>query len=328
MAEAEAPLLTTPPAPPINKEFSKWASMLGGSVAGAASKTCTAPLSRMTILMQIQGARAPSETHLSTSRSGVFQAIRDVAKAEGVRSLWRGNFTSVLHKFPSGGINYFVYESSKIFARPLWRSENDPGIAIRFGCGFLGGTAASALTYPLDIIRTRLAANTAVGRSSLSLRSTVDNLINEGGVRALFRGVGVTLVCQGTNIALNFAMYETLQIRAIAFERRLWESLGWPSSPAKQRGSFLTSLACGACAGVTASSLIFPLDLVRRRQQVGKGSESGLDVIRGVLRKEGFRGLYQGIGPELLKVVPGVAINFYVYELVRQEILGANIAPR
>jgi solute carrier family 25 phosphate transporter 23/24/25/41 len=258
----------------------------------------------------------------------VLQAIRDVAKAEGVRSLWRGNLTSVLHKFPSGGINYFVYESTKIFLRPFWRNENDPGIRIRFGCGFLGGTAASALTYPLDIIRTRLAANTAVGRPSLSLRSTVDNLIAEGGFRALFRGVGVTLVCQGTNIALNFAMYETLQIRAIAFERRLWESLGWVSSPNKQRGSFLTSLACGACAGVTASTLIFPLDLVRRRQQVMKGSESGLAVIRDVLQKEGFRGLYQGLGPELLKVLPGVAINFYVYELVRQEILGANIAPR
>jgi solute carrier family 25 phosphate transporter 23/24/25/41 len=258
----------------------------------------------------------------------VLQAIRDVTKAEGIRSLWRGNFTSVLHKFPSGGINYFVYESTKIFVRPFWRSDSDPGIGVRFGCGFLGGTAASALTYPLDIIRTRLAANTAVDRPTHSLRTTVDNLIREGGFRALFRGVGVTLLCQGTNIALNFAMYETLQIRAIAFERRLWESLGWVSSPNKQRGSFLTSLACGACAGVTASSIIFPLDLVRRRQQVMKGTENGLEVIRGVLQKEGFRGLYHGLGPELLKVVPGVAINFYVYELVRQEILGANIAPR
>lgn len=325
MVEAEAPILTTPP---INKEFSKWASLLGGSVAGAASKTCTAPLSRMTILMQIQGARPASETHLSTTRSGVFQALRDVAKAEGVRSLWRGNLTSVLHKFPSGGINYFVYESSKIFMRPFWRSETDPGIRTRFCCGFLGGTAASAITYPLDIVRTRLAANTAVGRPNASLRTTFDSLIAEGGVRALFRGVGVTLLCQGTNIALNFAMYETLQIRAIAAERRLWESFGWTTPTKKQRGSFLTSLVCGACAGVTASTIIFPLDLVRRRQQVMKRKQSGISVIRDVIRNEGFRGLYQGIGPELLKVVPGVAINFYVYELVRQELLGANIAPR
>jgi len=324
MVEAEAPLLTPVP---LNKEFSKWSSLLGGSVAGAASKTCTAPLSRMTILMQIQGARPASESHLNTSRSGVLQALRDVAKAEGIRSLWRGNMTSVLHKFPSGGINYFVYESSKIFVRPMWRSDTDPGIGIRFGCGFLGGTAASALTYPLDIIRTRLAASSAVGRTSHSLRNTVENLITEGGPRAFFRGVGVTLLCQGTNIALNFAMYETLQIRAIKAERRLWESLGWPASQ-KQRGSFLTSLACGACAGVTASTLIFPLDLVRRRQQVMHGEENGLEIIRGVLRKDGFRGLYQGLGPELLKVVPAVAINFYVYELVRQEILGAHIAPR
>jgi solute carrier family 25 phosphate transporter 23/24/25/41 len=208
----------------------------------------------------------------------------------------------------------------------MWRSDMDPGIGIRFGCGFLGGTAASALTYPLDIIRTRLAASSAVSRTSL--RSTVENLISEGGARALFKGVGVTLVCQGTNIALNFAMYETLQIHAIKAERRLLESLGYSSSTQKQRGSFITSLACGACAGVTASTLIFPLDLVRRRQQVMHGDESGLSILRGVLRKEGFRGMYQGLGPELLKVVPAVAINFYVYELVRQEILGAHIAPR
>jgi solute carrier family 25 phosphate transporter 23/24/25/41 len=155
----------------------------------------------------------------------------------------------------------------------------------------------------------------------------VEKLIAEGGARALFKGVGVTLICQGTNIALNFAMYETLQIHAIKAERRLLQHMGWPSSK-KQRGSFLTSLACGACAGVTASTLIFPLDLVRRRQQVLRGDETGLNIIRGVIQKDGFRGLYQGLGPELLKVVPAVAINFYVYELVRQEILGAHIAPR
>ena len=87
---------------------------------------------------------------------------------------------------------------------------------------------------------------------------------------------------------------------------------------------------CGACAGTTASLIVFPLDLVRRRQQISLGpTPSVVSIVRTALSSEGIKGLYRGIVPELVKVVPAVAMNFYFYELFRQVILkNVVIAPR
>jgi solute carrier family 25 phosphate transporter 23/24/25/41 len=52
-------------------------------------------------------------------------------------------------------------------------------------------------------------------------------------------------------------------------------------------------------------------------------------VLKQVVKADGVKGLYRGIVPELVKVVPAVAMNFYFYELLRQVILqGVHIAPR
>ena len=98
----------------------------------------------------------------------------------------------------------------------------------------------------------------------------------------------------------------------------------------RQRGSWISSLLCAACAGTTASLIVFPLDLVRRRQQIAVGTKPSIvTIVRQAVAADGFKGLYRGIVPELVKVVPAVALNFYFYELFRQVILnGVHIAPR
>jgi solute carrier family 25 phosphate transporter 23/24/25/41 len=154
-------------------------------------------------------------------------------------------------------------------------------------------------------------------------------VLKEGG-SALYKGMSTTLMCQGSNIAINFAIYETLQVNIIEIEKKLLKNLfGREADPNKQRGSWLSSLMCGAVSGCVGSLSIFPLDLIRRRQQANPGQKvSAMHVFNQIVKTEGWRGLYRGIAPELVKVVPAVGINFYAYELIRQEILGVKVAPR
>ena len=304
--------------------YQTWSSLLSGSCAAAASKTCTAPLSRMTILMQLQGT---GNTMLAGQTLGLWNSIKSIVKVEGLRSLWKGNLVSVIHKFPYGGINYFAYEKSKVSLHNYWNSDTDPGVAVRFACGFIGGSSASAATYPLDMLRTRLAASKI---KSPRLFTMLSDVIKTEGPLALYKGMSTTLMCQGLNIAMNFAIYETLQVNIISIEKKVLKDVfGKESDPNKQRGSWLSSLLCGAVSGCVASLSIFPLDLIRRRQQANMGnSTSAREVLNQILKSEGWRGLYRGIAPEMVKVVPAVAINFYVYELIRQEVLGVKVAPR
>lgn len=174
---------------------------------------------------------------------GLLSQFHNSVRTEGFKSLWKGNLASVLQKCPSGGINYYCYEVSKISLKQFWTSDRDPGIRVRFASGFIGGGVASAATYPLDIIRTRLACSSS---QHPSIIRTGLELCKEGGARAFFRGLSTTLVCQSTNIAINFAIYETMSIRAIKYERDALGFFGWaPVQPDKQRGSWLTSLLCG-----------------------------------------------------------------------------------
>ena len=97
----------------------------------------------------------------------------------------------------------------------------------------------------------------------------------------------------------------------------------------------MMSLVCGAAAGLISSTATFPLDLVRRRMQLGGGggsSSSGgsftsrptyAGVVRDVLSRAGPAGFYAGIMPEYYKVAPGVAIGFCTYEACR-ELLGVS----
>ena len=277
----------------------------------------------MTILLQVSSAA-------SSSNQGLIESLRSVVRTEGYRSLWKGNLVSVIHKVPYGSINYYAYEHTKVSVlRPYWRSDVDPGIFVRFGCGLVGGACASSLTYPLDIVRTRLATAQTGGGSILGTMQQI--VSSEGGLSGLTKGLPATVMCQSLNLAVNFAIYESLQVKAIQLEKQLVAKyLGPQYVTDRQRGSWFSSLLCAAAAGTTASLLVFPLDLVRRRQQIAVGAKvSVISVARQVVMSDGLRGLYRGIVPELVKVVPAVAMNFYFYELFRQVILqGVHIAPR
>ena len=51
---------------------------------------------------------------------------------------------------------------------------------------------ASTLTYPLDLIRTKLSINTSNGEQQ-SIVNTGKMIYQEGGIRGLYRGLGATL---------------------------------------------------------------------------------------------------------------------------------------
>lgn len=65
-------------------------------------------------------------------------------------------------------------------------------------------------TYPLDLVRTRLATNDTL--RNWGIIPTLREIARTEGLSSLFKGLGVTIWCQGLNIALNFAIYETLQV--------------------------------------------------------------------------------------------------------------------
>jgi len=110
--------------------------------------------------------------------------------------------------------------------------------------------------------------------------------------------------------AANYYAYETL--------RKLYRKL-----TKKQQIGNLATLFIGSAAGAIASSATFPLEVARKQMQVG--ALSGRQVynnlfhaLSSILEKEGMPGLYKGLGPSCMKLVPAAGISFMCYEACKR----------
>ncbi|MBA0629740.1 hypothetical protein Godav_024249 [Gossypium davidsonii] len=320
--------------------------LLAGGVAGALSKTCTAPLARLTILFQVQGMHSDAAT---LRKASIWREASRIVGEEGFRAFWKGNLVTIAHRLPYSSLNFYAYEQYKKLLYMLPGSENhgksmSADICIHFVAGGLAGITAASATYPLDLVRTRLAAQTN-DTYYRGIWHALRTICKDEGVLGLYKGLGTTLLGVGPSIAISFSVYESL--------RSFWQSRRPHDS------TVLVSLTCGSLSGIASSTgelillpqdisvrevsslryasrlglvdrtprdvaAIFPLDLIRRRKQLeGAGGrarvyKTGLfGTFKHIFQTEGFRGLYRGILPEYYKVVPGVGICFMTYETLK-----------
>ncbi|XP_057523083.1 uncharacterized protein LOC130802966 isoform X1 [Amaranthus tricolor] len=286
--------------------------LLAGGIAGAVSKTCTAPLARLTILFQIQGMHSDAST---LRKPCIWREASRVIHEEGIRAFWKGNLVTIAHRLPYSSVSFYSYEQYKNVLQSLpgleSNSENiSAHIIVHLAGGFLAGVTAATATYPLDLVRTRLAAQTNVIYYK-GIGHTLRTICKEEGALGLYKGLGATLLSVGPNIAISFTVYDTL--------RTQWQ-LQRPHD-----SSVLVSLACGSMSGIASSTAIFPIDLVRRRMQLeGAGGRARVyntgifGTFKHIIRSEGLKGLYRGILPEYYKVVPSVSLVFMTYEAMKK----------
>ncbi|KAF9665124.1 hypothetical protein SADUNF_Sadunf16G0089500 [Salix dunnii] len=285
--------------------------LLAGGIAGAFSKTCTAPMARLTILFQVQGMHSDVT---SLSKASIWQEASRVINEEGFRAFWKGNLVTIAHRLPYSSLSFYAYERYKSFLQPVFGVENHrvngtADVAVHFIGGGMAGITAASATYPLDLVRTRIAAQ----RNTMYYRGiwhAFHTICREEGFLGLYKGLGATLLGVGPSIAISFSAYESF--------RSFWHSKRPNDS------TVMVSLACGSLSGIASSTATFPLDLVRRRMQLeGAGGRarvytSGLfGTFANIIRTEGFRGMYRGILPEYYKVVPSVGIVFMTYETLK-----------
>jgi len=82
-----------------------------GGMAGAVAKTVTAPFSRLTILFQVH-SMVTTKGHRPKFAMSLNGGFEKIIERGGWRSLWKGNMTSVLHRFPYSAINFYIYENA------------------------------------------------------------------------------------------------------------------------------------------------------------------------------------------------------------------------
>ncbi len=128
--------------------------MAAGACAGTVTKTFTAPLDRIKVLLQVQ-AMSPDEK-VASKYNGIVGSVQQVLREEGFLALWRGNFANCARIVP-------VYASRFAFndlIRDMVIEEGQDRTRLRpeqaLFSGVLAGLAQQSLCYPFETVRTRL----------------------------------------------------------------------------------------------------------------------------------------------------------------------------
>lgn len=301
--------------------------------------------------------------------------MRDINRQDGIRGLFRGHSATLLRIFPYAAIKFLAYEQIRAIIIKD-KSQETPGR--RLISGSLAGITSVFFTYPLEVIRVRLAFETKRdSRSSLSSickqiyheqphlvpappsatlssttttsspASSLSNAVTStvtstsatlravtprSGIANFYRGFAPTLWGMLPYAGISFLTHDTasdwLRHPSIAAYTTLPRPDQSPLLPTNTNTNtdrkpppltYWAELLAGGLAGLVSQTASYPLEVIRRRMQVGgavgDGHRLGMAETAGRIWSErGWRGFWVGLTIGYFKVVPMAATSFFVYE--------------
>lgn len=270
--------------------------LISGAIAGAVSRTAVAPLETI-------------RTHLMVGSSGhsTTEVFQNVMKTDGWTGLFRGNLVNVIRVAPSKAIELFAYDTVNKHLSPKQGEQPKVPIPASLIAGACAGVSSTICTYPLELVKTRLTIQRGVYNGIID---AFVKILREEGPAELYRGLAPSLIGVIPYAATNYFAYDTL--------RKAYKKVF-----KQERIRNIETLLIGSLAGAISSSATFPLEVARKHMQVGalrnrQVYKNVLHALARILEQEGVQGLYRGLGPSCMKLVPAAGISFMCYEACKR----------
>jgi solute carrier family 25 protein 44 len=268
----------------------------------------------------------------------------NIIRKEGVSGLYRGFLPAMLGSFPGQFSYYVAYEyaneklSEAFKYSGVMQKQNllVDGMIGHALAGLIAEMVCAFAYLPTDIISQRLQIERVndfrhlkfQNKSSLEVISSIWKM---EGARGFFRGYYAYVMVYGPSSAVWWASYESFK-KAFHISFNSLEAVLKRSVPFKRDMNHLLS---GALAGILSVVVTNPLDVARTRIQLlevenarerRELNEGFSQMLKKIVQKEGFRGLYKGMKPRVFVKIPGSAIAFLGYEWLKQSSLNDESA--
>lgn len=188
-----------------------------GMLAGTIAVILTNPLWVVNTRLKLQGAKFKSGDYKSKRYchySGIIDCLYKICKYEGVKTLWSGTSASLL-LVSNPAIQFMVYETLKRNLHFLFIDQDLCGGVIYFIYGAVAKLVATLVTYPLQVVQTRVRAGfdntTETGKGIGSSRKS----LRWRSLRTWYRGLESKLTQTVLTAALMLFVYE--KISAVVF---------------------------------------------------------------------------------------------------------------
>ncbi|KAF5269975.1 hypothetical protein FQR65_LT05774 [Abscondita terminalis] len=280
------------------RKLKQYDLMLAGAASGFITRGICQPLDVLKIRFQLQ---VEPITKVQTSKyHSIIHASSLIYREEGVRALWKGHVPAQLLSITYGLVQFWSFETllnqSKLLNLDLRYKP-----FVTFACGALAGCSATFASFPFDVVRTRLVGQSEKNKIFAGVTDAFLHIVKKEGFFVLYRGMLPTFIQVGPQVGVQFMCYK--------FFDGMYRSLVHMD---QYSYTLPGSLISGSLSGLVAKTVIYPLDLVKKRMQI----QGMFNCVKKILIVEGPLGLFKGLHPSLWKAVITTALHFTSYEFM------------
>ncbi|KAG0021533.1 hypothetical protein BGZ80_002213 [Entomortierella chlamydospora] len=307
---------------------------LAGAIAGVVEVSCMYPLDVVKTRFQLQVTTSRSSAIRGAAvrsakiavdaapYTSIFDCLRRVVQQEGVLNLYRGALPPILAEAPRRAIKFEANEQWGFIVKKILSVDQLTAIQAGY-VGSMAGATEAFLVTPFDLVKVRLQDKNGLE----TYRGTFDCIRKIGaqeGILTFYHGFESTVWRHAT---WSGAYFMTTHLFRSAFPQR--------SSTSKNE-SMLRNFIAGTIGGIFGTLVNTPFDVVKSRIQNQRNSGVtkygfALPSIARIYREEGFRALYKGLAPKIVRLGPGGGLLLVVFDrvsgLMRRQLEGQVDSP-
>ena len=270
-------------------------------------------------------------SQLSPARGAVlhiaetFQILFAVPRQEGWRALFKGLGPNLVAVVPAQSTKFFTYGNGKRIISKYFNDGRESAW-VHLSAAATSGVITGTVTNPIWLVKTRLqldrshaerAGSVQTRQYKNALDCIIQTMRNEG-IRGLYRGLSASYLGI-TESTLQWVLYEQMKIHLRKRDERIAAS-GTLITSWDETVTWAGKLGAAGAAKFVAAIVTYPHEVVRTRLRQaplegGRLKYTGLvQCFKLVWKEEAMAGLYGGLVPHMMRVVPSAAIMFGVYE--------------
>ncbi|EGP82879.1 uncharacterized protein MYCGRDRAFT_101727 [Zymoseptoria tritici IPO323] len=306
-----------------------------GAMAGVASGIVTCPLDVVKTKLQAQGSFAkPNHNNplLTKNPSAVYRGMsgtmRVIVRQDGVLGLYRGLGPMLLGYLPTWAVYMAVYDSSReyFYANGYNERTRDKWVA-RIYASVAAGACSTLVTNPIWVIKTRLMSQVSKtasdgARTPWHYSNTFDaarTMWRAEGLKAFYSGLTPALLGL-SHVAIQFPLYEYFKQEFTGAEMG---STVPTNSASDTASNTLGILAATFLSKLCATTATYPHEVLRTHGMAYQPRYAGVtSTFKTILREEGWRAFYNGLGTNLIRAIPAAMTTMLVYENVKAGLTG------
>jgi solute carrier family 25 S-adenosylmethionine transporter 26 len=292
-------------------------NFIAGASASFLSKLFLQPFDTTKTILQ-------SSANIETGYKNLIDCAVGVVNTQGVTGLYRGFGASIGTSAPSSAIFFATYEAVK-----KWTEVKFPHSLGKVGpivAAAVGNVVASVVRVPPEVVKQRVQA-----RVYPNMITAITEMSRTEGIGGFYTGYGIQLARDIPYAAIQFMTFETLK-KAYGVNRPL--AAGETKRPAvSEAKKVLTNLWMGAVAGLVASVVTTPMDVVKTRVMTQDLTQGAVKIgvrqtVRSILKHEGPLAFTYGMLPRVMLKVPASALFLVAYEGMKRLLIALEVTQQ